>query len=343
MKLTKKIAAIAMATTMVFSTSALTMTASADEWVSVNNGYKYQLDDGSYAKKGWLTVDGNKDYIKSNGFRAKGMVKITETVNKKKTTNYYYFNDEGVMQTGWQEIKGKTYYFRKSNGTRVTNKKIVIGSYSYKFDKNGKWTGIVYSKDGKKNVTKKVDVEKLTSNTTKATTSTTASTSTTNGKVPATVTINGKTYVTSATNKYIGTKADVIYPEGFNGNKYQRGNMWDFDISGCSDKDLEVLKYFKNITSLNLIDWDNTSTITNLDFCQYMPNLKYVYVQGAINLTDVSGLGACKNLYKIEISNCKLTNLDGLESLKNVKRVDIAYTWLDNLDGLVNCTKLEKV
>lgn len=350
MKLTKKLAAIAMALTMTFSTTAMTMTASADEWVAVNNGYKYQLDDGSYAKKGWLTVDGQKYYIKSNGFRAKGMYKITETVNKKKTTNYYYFDEtDGTMQTGWQEIDGKKYYFRTSNGTRVTNKKIVIGSYSYKFDKNGKWNGIVYSKDGKKNVTKKVDVDKLTSNTTKATTTTSnkATTSTSkkvSGEVPKTVTINGQVLNTSATNKFVGTKADAIYPKGNDGSQtVTRYSRWAIDISGCTDKDLEVLKYFANVERLYLVDWENTSKVTNLDFCQYMPKLKTVYVQGAINLTDVSGLGSCKNLQKLDIELCKLTNLDGLENLKNLKDVGFVYTWLDNLDGLVNCDKLEKV
>lgn len=322
MKLTKKLAAIAMALTMTFSTTA--MSVSAAKWVKSDNGIMYQYDNGSYAKSKWLkTKSGDRYYIKADGTRA----------------------------TGWTEIDGDMYYFNKKTGKATINKKIVIGSYSYKFDKNGVWNGKVYSKDGKKNVTKSVNVAKLTGQSSSTSSNKTTTNKTTDkstakkasGEVPATVTINGKTYVTSATNKYVGTKADAIYPKGINGTKYERDNMWDFDISGCSDKDLEVLKYFKNITTLNLIDWDNTSTITNLDFCQYMPNLKYVYVTGAINLTDVSGLGACKNLYKIEISNCKLTNLDGLESLKNVKKVNIAYTWLDNLDGLVNCAKLEEV
>lgn len=326
MKLTKKLAAIAMATVMVFSTTA--MSVSAAKWVKSDNGIMYQYDNGSYAKSKWIkTKSGDRYYIKADGTRA----------------------------TGWAEIDGDMYYFNKKTGKATINKKIVIGSYSYKFDKNGVWNGKVYSKDGKKNVTKKVDVAKLTgqTNTTSTTTNKTTTTSKNElgvvkkveGKIPATIKLNGYTYNTSATNTYVGKKADAVNPKGSNkGNqRYERGNMWGIDISGCSDKDLEVLKYFTNIESLCLVDFDNTSTMTNLDFCYYMPNLKKIIVQGAVNLTNVDGLSACKNLERFEVLYCKLENIDGLKTLKNIKEVNIGYTHLDNVDGLVNCTKLEEV
>ncbi|MBQ3160804.1 MAG: hypothetical protein IJC04_01605 [Oscillospiraceae bacterium] len=349
MKLTKNLIAIAMAVTMTISTAATSV--SAAKWVKADNGVKYQYDNGSYAKSKWIKTKTGKYYIKSNGTRATGWM----TIKSNGTSYKYYFDEKGVMQTGWQTIDGKVYYFNKTSGKMTANKKIVIGSYSYKFDKNGVWTGKVYSKDGKKNVTKSVNVEKLTGQKVTTTTSSNKTTTTketknelgvvktVSGEIPETVTIKGKKYVTSATNKYIGMKADVIYPEGFNGNKYQRGNMWDFDISGCTDKDLEVLKYFKNITSLNLVDWENTSTITNLDFCYYMPNLEYVYVSGAVNLTNVDGLSVCKKLKRVEIKFCKLENVDGLSTLKNIQVADFAYTWLDNVNGLANCKNLKEV
>ncbi len=326
MKLTKKLAAIAMALTMTFSTTAMTMSVSAAKWVKSDNGIMYQYDNGSYAKSKWIkTKSGDRYYIKADGTRA----------------------------TGWTEIDGDMYYFNKKTGKATINKKIVIGSYSYKFDKNGKWNGIVYSKDGKKNVTKSVNVEKLTGKAS-ATTSTSATSTTKNelgvvktvsGTIPKTIKLNGYTYNTRATNKYIGKTADPVNPKGSNkGNQtVERGNMWGIDISGCSDKDLEVLKYFTNIEVLTLVDFDHNSTMTNLDFCYYMPNLRKINVQGAINLTNVDGLSACKNLERLDISFCKLTNVDGLKTLKNIKVVDLSYTHMDRLDGLVNCNKLEKV
>ncbi len=331
MKLTKRLAAIAMATTMVFSTSALTLTASAAKWVKTTDGVKYQYDNGTYASNKWL---------------------------KTKSGDKYYITDDGVRATGWTEIDGEMYYFNKSTGKLVYNKKVRIGSYCYKFDKNGVWNGIVYSKDGKKNVTKSVDVEKLTGQTTSTvTTSTTktATTSTTNselgvvktvtGTIPATIKLNGYTYNTAATNEYIGTTADAVNPTGSNkGNqRYERGNRWAIDITGCSDKDLEVLKYFTNIKVLTLVDFDGTSTMTNLDFCYYMPNLEYIIVHGAINLNDVSGLSACKSLKHFEVVYSKLDNLDGLEKLTKIKVADISFTHLDNVNGLVNCKNLETV
>lgn len=322
MKLTKKLFAIAMATVMVFSTSA--MSVSAAKWVKSDNGIMYQYDNGSYAKSKWIkTKSGDKYYIQADGTRA----------------------------TGWTEIDGDMYYFNKKTGKATINKKIVIGSYSYKFDKNGVWNGKVYSKDGKKNVTKKVDVAKLTGQTNTTSTNKTTTTSKNElgvvkkveGKIPATVKINGRTYNTSATNVFQGKTADPVYPKGSTGNRYDRKSMWVFDISGCSDKDLEVLKYFTNIESIELIDYDNTSTMTNLDFCYYMPNLTHCTVSGAVNLTNVDGLSACKNLERLEVEFSKITNVDGLKTLKNLKKFLFGYTHLDNVDGLVNCTKLEEV
>ena len=324
MKLTKKLAAIAMATVMVFSTTA--MSVSAAKWVKSDNGIMYQYDNGSYAKSKWIkTKSGDRYYIKSDGTRA----------------------------TGWTEIDGDMYYFNKKTGKATINKKIVIGSYSYKFDKNGVWNGNVYSKDGKKNVTKKVDVAKLTGQTNTTSTNKTTTTSKNElgvvkkveGKIPATIKLNGYTYNTSATNTYVGKKADAVNPKGSNkGNqRYERGNMWGIDISGCSDKDLEVLKYFTNIESLCLVDFNNTSTMTNLDFCYYMPNLKKIIVVGAVNLTNVDGLSACKNLERLEIEFSKITNLDALECLTKITVVETGYTHLDNLDGLVNCKNLKEV
>lgn len=323
MKVTKKILAIAMAATMVFSTSALTMTASAAKWVKSDNGIMYQQNDGTYAKNKWLkTKSGDKYYIKADGTRA----------------------------TGWTEIDGDMYYFNKKTGKATINKKIVIGSYSYKFDKNGKWTGIVYSKDGKKNVTKSVNVEKLTGQSNTTSSNKTTSNKETGlgvvryneGTIPETITIKGKTYKTSATNTFVNKKADAIYPKGTTKNTGH--TRWEVDIAGCTDKDLEVLKYCTNLKELTLTskDFENECKMTNLDFCYYMPNLEKIEITAAVNLTNIDGLSACKNLKRVEISHSPITNLDALNGLTKIEEVYVNYTHIDNVDGLANCKNLKK-
>ena len=38
-------------------------------------------------------------------------------------SNWYYFNDDASMQTGWAEIDGKTYYFQKLGRMRHRDEK----------------------------------------------------------------------------------------------------------------------------------------------------------------------------------------------------------------------------
>lgn len=334
----KKIAALILAGMLSMSTMA--MTVSADKWVAVNDGYKYQYDSGKYAQKGWLTIGKSKYYIKSNGYRAVGLTKITETENKKRVTNYYYFDDNGVMQTGWQEIDGKKYYFNSKTGRRVTNKTVKIGNYCYKFNKNSVWTGKVYDKTGKKDVTKSVDAAKLT-----ATKDTTA---TSNEKLPAgvpkTVTIKGKTYNTQATNVFINKKADPVYPKGAPDRESGEQVRWNIDISGCTDEDLECLKYFTKLQDLSLVSSaSNPAKITNLDFAYNMPNLKHVTIEVAPNLTNIDGLSASKNITFVDISYAGITNLDALSECTKINEVRIFTTHLDNVNGLTNCKNLEYI
>lgn len=292
-KTTKKFAAIAIATIM--SCSALTATASAT-WETKDTGVVWQNADGSYAKSKWMTMkNGNKYYIKADGMRATGMLSMK---NKTGGKDYYYFNEKGIMQTGWQNVKGAVYYF-KADGKAATTMQ-VIGNNAYKFNAQGIWDGKVYSKDGKKDVTETVNVTELVP------VAAPADRSAEYGKVkkisgerPETVTINGLTYNTSANNIVIyggegkpGGSGTPVFPEG---NDYTDAYI---NIANCTDEDLECLKYFSNLEKLvlvtctkeqmvdqkNVLQLDNAgglqrvAYITNLDFCYYMPKLKYVYI-----------------------------------------------------------------
>lgn len=61
--------------------------AAQGQWLTSENGWQYQKEDGSLAKGGWEDIEGA----------------------------WYYFDNGGVMQTGWQKI-GNTRYFLQSNG-----------------------------------------------------------------------------------------------------------------------------------------------------------------------------------------------------------------------------------
>ena len=50
--------------------------------------------------------------------------------------NSYYFNADGVMQTGWQTIDNETYYF-KNDGVMAAATTLFIDDAEYTFDETG--------------------------------------------------------------------------------------------------------------------------------------------------------------------------------------------------------------
>ena len=75
-------------------------------------------------EKGWWYKDSETTYKKDGVYSIDG--------------NYYAFNAEGYMITGWQEI-GEYWYYFDGNGHMLIDVCTVIDrSYCY-FDKNGRW------------------------------------------------------------------------------------------------------------------------------------------------------------------------------------------------------------
>ena len=63
----------------------------------------------------WLTRDGKKYFCDpTTGIRQTGLLNYPQG-----STDYYYFDENGVMQTGSVNIDGKLYYFDKSTGRQV--------------------------------------------------------------------------------------------------------------------------------------------------------------------------------------------------------------------------------
>ena len=61
--------------------------------------------------------------------------------------SYYYFNEDGVMQTGFQTIDNKTYFFSRVNGVRRTGM-FSINNYMYYFDEDGVMQTGTFTIDG---------------------------------------------------------------------------------------------------------------------------------------------------------------------------------------------------
>lgn len=114
--------------TFIIVVSFSTQSVFASEWVKTDKGYSYKDDDGNYAKKGWLNVNGKKYYIKSDGTRKTGWLKT------KKAT--YYFDKNGVAVTEWQYINKEIFYFDENN-KMITGRRFIDG-FDYRFDDNGK-------------------------------------------------------------------------------------------------------------------------------------------------------------------------------------------------------------
>lgn len=108
-------------------------------WTTDANGYLYGTVNGEKLA-GWvISADGDTYYFARSssdvplGSAAVGLTKIGGY--------WYYFSEDGVMQTGWQTVGADTYYFIPSStslpaGSAVTGL-VKIGDYRYYFSTKG--------------------------------------------------------------------------------------------------------------------------------------------------------------------------------------------------------------
>lgn len=99
------------------------------KWVQSGSQWKYQNYDGSYVKNCWKLIKNLWYHFDANGIMQTGFL----TLNGKT----YYLQSSGAMKTGWQKISNTWYYF-DSSGAMVSNGWRWINSKCYYFDKNGK-------------------------------------------------------------------------------------------------------------------------------------------------------------------------------------------------------------
>lgn len=75
-----------------------TIVSFAGEWKQDNVGWWYQNDDGGYVKNDWLTLDGEKYHLDSNGYMQTGLVEVNGI-------NYYFYGD-GRLTYNWNTPEG---------------------------------------------------------------------------------------------------------------------------------------------------------------------------------------------------------------------------------------------
>ena len=102
-------------------------------WKLVNGSYSYLYSDGTKAVNCWLEIDGQWYYFNMQGIMATGWLKDGG--------NYFYLDPAtGSMVTGWQQIDGKWYYFNeRSAGFKGMMYADTVTPDGYEVDGSGAW------------------------------------------------------------------------------------------------------------------------------------------------------------------------------------------------------------
>lgn len=139
-------------------------------WVNTGNGWKWQLEDSSFATSqtltignatyrfdangfmvtGWDKQDGKWSYFNAYGARVSGWLLdagtwyyldpdtgVMVTGWAQVDGNWYYLDASGAMVTGWLQLGG-TWYYLASDGHMVTGWHMIDGRW-YRFSPSGAW------------------------------------------------------------------------------------------------------------------------------------------------------------------------------------------------------------
>ena len=101
-------------------------------WTQNGNIWGYVKEDGTPAKAEFLKIGVNTFYFDENGVMATGWKEIEGT--------WYYFYDSGRMLTGWQKIGTNWFYF-EADGAMVTGWKAIGTKWYYFYDSGRMLTG----------------------------------------------------------------------------------------------------------------------------------------------------------------------------------------------------------
>jgi len=104
-------------------------------------------------------------------------------------------------------------------------------------------------------------------------------------------------------------------------------------VYGVENSHGEVLKY---CTGLKYIDMGHNTTLTDISFVEYMPDLEIVILSGS-SITNVDAFANHKKLEWLELANCMaLQDISALESCDNLRFLNIAFSKVADLTPIEN-------
>ncbi len=93
---------------------------------------------------------------------------------------------------------------------------------------------------------------------------------------------------------------------------------------------------FKYLTKVKYVDLGHNTTMKDLSFFSYMPDLELVILSGS-PITDLSPLSNCKKLDFLEVAWCgSLSNVEPLAQCPSLKFLNLSYTRVKDLSPLKN-------
>ncbi|WP_300375013.1 N-acetylmuramoyl-L-alanine amidase [Clostridium sp.] len=92
-----------------------------DGWVQENNNWCYY--ENKKKVTGLKDIDGYTYYFDKDGVRQSGFIDINK--------NRYYFNEDGKMHKGWKDIGDKSYYLDVNTGEMATGLRVLGGKIFY--------------------------------------------------------------------------------------------------------------------------------------------------------------------------------------------------------------------
>lgn len=99
-------------------------------------------------------------------------------------------------------------------------------------------------------------------------------------------------------------------------------------VYGVENSHNSILKY---CTSLKYIDMGHNTTLTDISFASYMPDLEILILSGS-SITNVDPLANCKNLVFLEMANCYvLEDISALKNCENLRFLNIGFSKVTDL------------
>ena len=99
-------------------------------------------------------------------------------------------------------------------------------------------------------------------------------------------------------------------------------------VYGVENSHNDILKY---CTGLKYIDMGHNTTLTDISFASYMPDLEILILSGS-SIKNVDPLATCKNLVFLEMANCySLEDISALKNCQSLRFLNIGFSKVTDL------------